>query len=45
MTDLALLKPGDKYDIARIDDDAYVVVKGFENTVGGGLYWTEFSAE
>ena len=45
MTDLAALKPGEKYKIARIDNDLYVVVEGFENAVGGGLYWTEFSAE
>ena len=45
MTDLATLKPGNKYKIVRIDEDVSVVVEGFENAVGGGLYWTEFSAE
>jgi hypothetical protein len=45
MTDLAALKPGEKYKIARIDNGAYVVVEGFENAVGGGLYWTEFSEQ
>jgi hypothetical protein len=45
MTDLAALKPGNRYKIARIDESVYVVVEGFENTVGGGLYWTEFSSE
>lgn len=45
MTDLAALKPGNKYKIVRIDDDVSVVVEGFENAVGGGLYWTEFSAQ
>ena len=45
MTDLAALKPGNKYKIARIDSGVYVVVEGFANAVGGGLYWTEFSAE
>ena len=45
MTDLAALKPGERYKIARIDNDLYVVAQGFENAVGGGLYWTEFSSE
>jgi hypothetical protein len=44
MTDLAALKPGNLYKITRIDDEVYIVVEGFENAVGGGLYWTEFSA-
>ena len=44
MTDLAALQPGNKYKIVRIDEDVSVVVEGFENAVGGGLYWTEFSA-
>lgn len=44
MTDLAALKPGNKYRIVRIDDGVSIVVEGFENAVGGGLYWTEFSA-
>lgn len=44
MTDLAALKPGDKYKIVRIDDDVSVVVEGFENAVGGGLHWSEFAA-
>jgi hypothetical protein len=45
MTDLAALKPGNKYKIARIDNGVYVVVEGFENAAGRGLYWTEFAAE
>lgn len=45
MTDLAALKPGNKYKIVRIDEGISVVVEGFENAVGGGLYWTEFSAK
>lgn len=45
MTDLAALKPGNKYKIVRIDEGISVVVEGFENAIGGGLYWTEFSAE
>jgi len=45
MTDLAALKPGNKYRIIRIDEGVSVVVEGFENAVGGGLYWSEFSAE
>ena len=44
MTEWAALKPGEKYKITRIDNDAYLIPEGFENAVGGGLYWTEFSA-
>ena len=43
MTDLAALKPGDEYRIARIDNEVSVVIEGFENSPGGGLYWTEFT--
>jgi len=45
MTDLASLEPGNRYRIVRIDNEAYVVTEGFENAIGGGLLWTEFSAE
>ncbi len=45
MTDLAKLVPGEKYRIARIKKNVYIVPEGFEGAVGGGLYWTEFSAE
>jgi hypothetical protein len=45
MTDLADLKPGEKYKVARIEQGSYVVVEGFENSSGGGLYWTEFTPE
>jgi hypothetical protein len=44
MTDLATLKSGNKYKIARIDKDVYVVLEGFENAAPSGIYWTEFSA-
>lgn len=43
MTDLAHLKPGEKYRIAKMEEGAYVVVEGFENPIPNGLYWTEFS--
>lgn len=36
---------GRSYKIVRIDNDVYIVVEGFENAAGGGIYWTEFSAE
>jgi hypothetical protein len=45
MTDLAALQRGNKYKIARIEDDVYVVPEGFENAIPCSLYWTEFSAE
>ncbi len=45
MTDLRALRPGNKYKIVRVVNDVYLVVEGFESSVTGGLYWTEFSAE
>ena len=38
MTELAALKPGNKYRIARIDNDVYLVLEGFENAAGEVLY-------
>jgi hypothetical protein len=43
MTDLAALKLGNKYKIARIDNGVSIVIEGFENSAGGGLYWSEFA--
>jgi hypothetical protein len=45
MTDLSALKPGNKYKIARIEEDVYIVPEGFENAIPRGLCWTEFSAD
>jgi hypothetical protein len=45
MTELAALVPGQKYKIVGIDGDAYICVEGFEKSAGGGLHWSEFSAE
>jgi len=39
------LRKGGSYKIVRIDNDVYVVIEGFEKAAGGGIYWTEFSAE
>lgn len=44
MTELAGLVPGNKYRIARISNDVYVVVEGLEDSAAGGLHWTEFEA-
>jgi hypothetical protein len=44
MTRLASLEPGRSYKVAAIHNDAYIVVEGFEDAAGGGLYWTEFHA-
>ncbi|MBA3804635.1 MAG: hypothetical protein H0X14_02835 [Acidobacteria bacterium] len=43
MTDLADLKPGERYKVARIYEDVNVVVEGFENKIPSGLYWAEFA--
>jgi hypothetical protein len=44
MTELADLIPGHAYKIVRIDNEKCLVVEGFENAAGGGVYWKEFSA-
>ena len=44
MTKLVNLVPGEKYKISRVEKDAYIVIEGFEDTPGGGLYWTEFTS-
>lgn len=38
------LQDGKVYEIERIIDARYVVVKGYQHP-GGGLYWTEFSEQ
>ena len=43
MTEYSNLKVGGIYLIAKIDQQACVVLEGFEKAAGGGLYWTEFS--
>ena len=42
MTDLSKLVPYRKYKVSRIEDNNYIVVEGFENSVPSGLFWTEF---
>jgi hypothetical protein len=44
MTDLGDSRPGARYKIVRMDEEAYVVVEGHEASPagGGGLYWSEF---
>ena len=34
-------RSGGEYKVTRIDNDDYVVVEGFENSPGRGLYWQE----
>ena len=43
MTEYANLKPGEMYLIAKIDQQAYIVLSGFEEAACGGIFWTEFS--
>ena len=43
MTELANLVPGRPYRVAHVVQGQYVVVEGFEEASGGGLYWTEFA--
>lgn len=38
----ARLEPGKAYRVKAIQDEAYVVVEGYDHP-GGGLYWTEFT--
>ena len=42
-TDHAHLHPGDRYRIARVEQDAYLILEGFEDSPEGGLHWSEFS--
>jgi len=44
MSVFADLVPGQRYEIVKIENDAYVFVRGFEEVPEGGLHWTEFSA-
>jgi len=44
MTDLSALEPGRKYKIVSIEQGSYVVPEGFEKSISGGLYWTEFAS-
>ena len=44
-TDLGALEPGKRYRIAKIEEDKYLILEGFEDSPGGGLFWTEFSRE
>jgi hypothetical protein len=43
MTDYAALEIGKQYRVARVDNDLYVVIEGFQNASDGGMFWTEFS--
>jgi len=42
MTDLARLRPGERYKVTRVEKDTYLVLEGFESSPTGGLHWTEF---
>jgi len=35
------LAPGKEYEVDKIQDASYVVVKGYHSP-GGGIYWSEF---
>lgn len=43
MTDLQQLEVGHEYTVARMERGNYVVLRGFENSPTGGLFWTEFA--
>jgi L-threonylcarbamoyladenylate synthase len=36
------LRIGHEYTVAKVQRGAYLLMKGYENQAGGGLYWTEF---
>jgi hypothetical protein len=36
------LERGGRYKIKKIVQESYVVVEGYEDHPGGGIYWTEF---
>jgi hypothetical protein len=43
MTSFSALIPGNTYKVVKIVRDVYIVLEGFENAAGGGIYWTEFA--
>jgi len=43
MTAYAALEVGKQYRVARVVNGRYVVIEGFENAAGGGMFWSEFS--
>jgi hypothetical protein len=43
MTDYAALEVGKQYRVAGVVNGFYVVIEGFEQSLGGGMFWTEFS--
>jgi hypothetical protein len=45
VTDMASLQPGQRYRVIRVEEDAYLVLEGFEASPSGGLYWTEFEPD
>jgi hypothetical protein len=44
MTEYNTLKPGTICRIVNITNDFYLVIEGYENATGGGIYWSEFKA-
>jgi hypothetical protein len=42
-SDLSVLVPGQRYRVASVQGSDYIVLEGFENSPGGGLWWSEFS--
>jgi hypothetical protein len=44
MTDWAALESDKQYRVARVVNGVRIVIEGFENSSGGGMFWTEFSA-
>lgn len=44
MTSFSALIPGNAYEVVDIVQDVYILLRGFENAAGGGIYWTEFAS-
>jgi hypothetical protein len=42
MTDLKNLQAGQRYRVARVEREDFLVLEGFESSPTGGLHWTEF---
>lgn len=43
-TEYEFLQPGKQNRVTRIENGAYLVLRGFEESPGRGLHWSEFSA-
>ncbi len=44
MTNLADLVPSQEYIIIQIENEEYLVLEGFENSIPNSVHWSEFNS-